>query len=61
MPDMSIDEVKATKVATEAQIAQLLRNLEENTGAHVETVIVTHSLGQVSEAGLRTVRIHLSI
>ena len=61
MPDMSIDEVKATKVAAEAQIAQLLRNLEENTGAHVETVIVNHSPGFTSDAGVRTVRIHLSI
>jgi hypothetical protein len=61
MLEMSVTEVKNTKVATEAQIAALLRNLEDTTGAHVETVIVSHSSGIISEPGLRTVRINLSL
>ena len=40
MPEVSVSEVRLMKGAAEAQISTILRQLQENTGARVESVVV---------------------
>lgn len=55
---LPVDAIKQAKDLAEGQVAQILRDLEDSTGARVEVVIVHHG-GR--DPGLRTVKINLSI
>lgn len=48
MAEVSVSEVKAMKVAAEAQITQILTQLQDNTGVRINSVDVSIILGVAS-------------
>ena len=45
MAEVSVSEVKAMKVASEAKITQILTQLQDNTGVRINSVDVSIILG----------------